>query len=98
MYSKCSGIIFKAYFCLIAPYLQQFLIILVSYILIIKGFPGGSYGKESACNAGDLGLIPGSGRYPGEGNGYPLLPGEFQGQRKLVSNSPWCCKESDMTE
>ena len=36
------------------------------------GFPGGSDGKESAYNAGDLGLIPGSGRYPGEGNGYPL--------------------------
>ena len=36
------------------------------------GFPGGSNGKESACNAGDLGLIPGSGRCPGEGNGYPL--------------------------
>ena len=32
----------------------------------------GSDGKESACNAGDLGLIPGSGRSPGEGNGYPL--------------------------
>ena len=36
------------------------------------GFPGGSDGKESACNAGDLGLIPESGRSPGEGNGYPL--------------------------
>ena len=36
------------------------------------GLPGGSDGKESACNAGDLGLIPGSGRSPGEGNGYPL--------------------------
>ena len=35
-------------------------------------FPGGSDGKESACNAGDLGLIPGSGRSPGEGNGNPL--------------------------
>ena len=34
--------------------------------------PGGSEGKESACNAGDLGLIPGSGRSPGEGNGNPL--------------------------
>ena len=31
-----------------------------------------SVGKESACNAGDPGLIPGSGRSPGEGNGYPL--------------------------
>ena len=35
-------------------------------------FPGGSEGKDSACNAGDLGLIPGSGRSPGEGNGNPL--------------------------
>ena len=35
-------------------------------------FPGGSDGKESACNAGDQGSIPGSGRSPGEGNGNPL--------------------------
>ena len=34
--------------------------------------PGGSVGKESACNAGDLGSIPGSGRSPAEGNGNPL--------------------------
>ena len=37
-----------------------------------KSFPGGSDGKESACNAEDLGLIPGLGRSPGEGNGNPL--------------------------
>ena len=36
------------------------------------GFPGSPAGKESACNAGDPGSIPGSGRSPGEGNGYPL--------------------------
>ena len=36
------------------------------------GVPGGSDGKESTCNAGDLGLIPGSGRSPGEENGNPL--------------------------
>ena len=36
------------------------------------GFPCCSAGKESACNAGDLGLIPGLGRFPGEGKGYPL--------------------------
>ena len=36
------------------------------------GFPGGSDDKESAFHAGDLGLIPGSERAPGEGNGYPL--------------------------
>ena len=37
-----------------------------------QGLPGVSYGKEPACNAGDLGLIPGSGRCPEEGNGYPF--------------------------
>ena len=36
------------------------------------GFPGGPDGKESACNAGEQDLIPGSGRSPPEGNGYPL--------------------------
>ena len=36
------------------------------------GFPGALYGKESACNAGELSLIPGSGRFPGVGNGNPL--------------------------
>ena len=39
---------------------------------IHEDFPGGSVGKESACNAGDQDLIPGSGRSPGEGNGYPV--------------------------
>ena len=38
----------------------------------ILGFPGGSAGKESTCHAGDLGSIPGLGRSPGEGKGYPL--------------------------
>ena len=36
------------------------------------GFPDSSVGKESTCNAGDPGLIPGLGRFPGEGKGYPL--------------------------
>ena len=39
---------------------------------VFLGFPGGSAGKESTCNAGDLGSIPGLGRSPGEGNGYPV--------------------------
>ena len=42
-----------------------------TYVLYM-GFPGGAYGKESACNAGDPGSIPGSGRSPGGGNGNPL--------------------------
>ena len=39
---------------------------------VFLGFPGGSAGREPACNAGDLGLIPELGRSPGKGNGYPL--------------------------
>ena len=48
---------------------QVFFILSIPHVM---GFPGGSDGKASACNAGDLGSIPGSGRYPGEGNGYSL--------------------------
>ena len=40
--------------------------------MVLLGFPGGSDGKESACNAGDPGSIPGVGRFPGEGKGDPL--------------------------
>ena len=40
--------------------------------MVAMGFPGGSVDKESACNAGDPGLIPGLGRFPEEGNGNPL--------------------------
>ena len=43
-----------------------------STLCYYEGFPGGSDNKESACNAGDLCSIPGSGRSPGEGNGHPL--------------------------
>ena len=46
-----------------------------------SGFPGDSDGKQSACNAGDLVSIPGLGRSPGEGNGYPL--------HILASRIPW---------
>ena len=42
------------------------------------GFPGGSAGKKSVCSSGDLGSIPGLGRSPGEGNGYPL---QYSGPR-----------------
>ena len=65
------------------------------------GFPGGSDGKESACNAGDLGSIPQLGTPPGGGHGnplqYPCLENPHR-QRSLVSNSPWGLKESDTTE
>ena len=62
------------------------------------GCSGGSDGKESACNAGDPGLISGLGRPPGEGNGNPLLPGKSHGQRSLVGCSPWRRSESGTTE
>ena len=54
-----SSLTFSSYFYLLISYL-------------ISGFPGGSDGKASACNAGDPGSIPGLGRSPGEGNGNPL--------------------------
>ena len=52
----------------------------INVILIAMGFPHGSAGKESTCNAGDLGSIPGLGRSPGEGLRLPTVvfwPGEF---------------------
>ena len=55
--------------------------------------------KNLPANAGESGLIPGSGRSPGEGNGYPtpvFLPGKSDGQRGLVGYSPWSHKELDM--
>ena len=53
------------------PFLKDINMIFNIWYLCM-GFPGGSAGKESACNAGDLGSIPGLGRSPGEGKGYPL--------------------------
>ena len=65
------------------------------------GFPGGSDSKESTCNAGDLGSIPGSGRSPGGMHGnllqYSCLENSH-GQKSLVGYSSWGHKESDMTE
>ena len=52
-------------------------------------------GKASACSAGDLGLIPGSGRSPGEGNGNLL---QYFCLENSMGYNPWSCKESDTTE
>ena len=67
------------------------------------GFPGGAVVKNppaSAENAGDVGLIPGSGRFPGVGNGNPLQYSCLDNsmERSLAGYSPWGHKESDMTE
>ena len=61
------------------------------FLAYLKGFPGGSDGKESTCNAGDLGLIPGLGRSPGGGHGNPLQYSSLKnphGQRSLAGYSP----------
>ena len=57
------------------------------------GFSCGSAGKESACNAGDLGSVPGLGRSPREGKGYPL---QYSGLEN--SMGPWGRKELDTTK
>ena len=64
-----------------------------------NGLPRWLSGKESACQAGNSGSIPGSGRSPGEWQPTPVfLPGEFHRQRRLAGYSPWGCKELDMTQ
>ena len=52
----------------------------------LMGSPGGSDGKESACNAGDPGSIPGSGRSPREGSGYPL---QYSCLEKSMDRGAW---------
>ena len=61
----------------------------------------GSDGTEPACNVGDPGLIPGTGRSPGEGNGNPLQYSCLENpmdRRAWRANSLWGCKESDTAE
>ena len=65
------------------------------YPPVFLGFPYGSAGEESACNAGDLGLTPELGRSPGEGNGYPL---QYSGPEKSIDCTVHADAESDMTE
>ena len=62
---------------------------------VFLGFACGSAGKESTCNVGDLGSIPGLGRSPGEGKGYPL---QYSGLKNSMDYSSWGHKESDRTE
>ena len=69
--------------------------------LSVLGFPSGSDIKESACNAGDLTLIPGLGSSPGGGHGNPLQDSCLEirhGQRSLEGYSPWSRKELDKIE
>ena len=61
----------------------------------MQGFPDSSVGKESACSVGDLGSIPGLGRCPGEGKGYPL---QYAGLEKSMDRVVPGVTESDTTE
>ena len=66
--------------------------ILATLFYLHKAFPHSSAGKESTCNVGDLGLIPGLGRSSGEGKGYPH---QYSGLENSMDYSPWGRKQSD---
>ena len=65
---------------------------------IFQDFPGGSDGKVSAYNAGDLGSIPESGRSPGEGNGNRLQYPCLENSMDRGAYSPWGCKQLDLSK
>ena len=72
-----------------------------SYPVVLSSFPGGSASEEPTCHAGDLGVIPGLGWFPGGGHGNPLQYSWLEnphGQRSLAGYNPWGSKESDMTK
>ena len=68
---------------------------LTQYYTAIMGFLGGSNGEKSACNAGDVGSIPGLGRSTGEGNGYPL---QYSCMENSMDRGAHGVTESDTTE
>ena len=74
---------------------------LSNFLFCSGGFPGDSHGKESACNVGDWGLIPGLERFSWRREWLPtpiFLSGKFHGQRSLAGYSPWDHEELDTTE
>ena len=76
-------------------------IYIYTHTYIYMGFPGSSDSKESACNEGDLGSIPGLGRSPGGGHGNPLQYSCLEnprGQWSLEGYSPWSHKQLDTAE
>ena len=59
----------------------------IAVIMNPKGFPCGSAGEESACNVGDLGLIPALGRFPGKEKGYPLQYSDLENSMDYTAHS-----------
>ena len=81
--------------------IKKIMVALIREVLVGTGFLGDSDGKESTCNAGDLGSFPELGRSPRGGHGNPLQYSCLEnphGQRSLMGYSPWGRKESDTTE
>jgi len=74
----------SSYSAILASVLSLDLLILVITKLLHAGFPGGSAGKESTCNVGDLGSIPGLERSPGEGNIYPLQYSDLENSMDCI--------------
>ena len=68
--------------------LKKLVLLFILECILDEGFPGGSDRKESACNAGDVGSIPGSGRSPGEEIGYPLWYSWASLVAQVVKNLP----------
>ena len=95
----CCALLFLKYVLLMNDRLCRLYIYIYIYIYIcIWNFPGGSDGKASACNAGDLGLIPWLGIFPWRRKWQPtlvFLPGKSHGQRSLIGS--WGRKELDTT-
>ena len=84
--------------CIFIPFCN---LVIGNNFITVKGFPGGSGGKDSACNRGDVGLIPGLGRFPWRKEWLRtliFLPGESHAKRSLASYSPLGCNELDTTE
>ena len=91
---KCKKLIFTYFFsrCGNTVYISYIFQNTPWEITRPESFPCSSVSKESARNARDVNSIPGSGRFPGEGNGQltpVFLPGESHGQRSLAGYSPW---------
>ena len=87
------------HYCCLLAHCRAFCSLSKILLNYVEGFPGGSdSGKEWACSAGDLGSMPGLGRFPWRRERLPtpvFLPGEFRGQ---PGSSPWGCEGLDMTE
>ena len=81
-----SKVILQRGMCIETRSIYALFLIFYFLQLVLLGFPGGSAGKESACNAGHLGLIPGLGGSPRKGNGYLL---QYSCLENSWGYSPW---------